>query len=320
MNVNCYYYAPHNHTILREYLAKDLKRMKSLGTDIVSFCLIEWQMTNWHMPRIKRFIGMAHDAGLAVHVVPNRWAGLVAGWFDAFGEFTLKNMDTIIRREDGTPRIEGEMASCTQHPKVRDHMMRSIESMMKTFDIDGIIWDEPHSKACFCEHCRKAAPEGIPTDTWQHAMTASFLDDMTVHFKSFNSKTAASCFVMPESEGLLRAMTATTNIDYIGSDGHVRSPDHQMHRMKRTIFEAYEEFQPIIDRAEKKSFYLLEAQRHRDEDLENYLANVDRAFALPMDHLMYYYCAHEMLEKNNEERFNHATWNAVKRLQKARNV
>jgi hypothetical protein len=112
-------------------------------------------------------------------------------------------------------------------------------------------------------------------------------------------------------EGLLRALLDTHNIEYVGSDGHVRSTDHVMHRMKRTIFEAYEQYAPLIRDAGKKTFFLLEAQRHRDEDLPNYCENVGKAFALPMDHLMYYYSAHEM-SVANEEAFNDATWQALR--------
>ena len=83
--------------------------------------------------------------------------------------------------------------------------------------------------------------------------------------------------------------------------------------MKGTIFEAHAKFYPQIKRAGKQAFFLLEAQRHRDEDLDNYLKNVNRAFSLPMDQLMYYYSAHEM-PTENEQVFNEATWNAVARL------
>jgi hypothetical protein len=87
--------------------------------------------------------------------------------------------------------------------------------------------------------------------------------------------------------------------------------------MKGTIFEAYGKFEPRLRQAGKKSFFLLEAQRHRDEDLDNYLANVDEAFSLPMDHLMYYYSAHEMSPKN-EQSFNKATWAALRHAHERR--
>lgn len=80
--------------------------------------------------------------------------------------------------------------------------------------------------------------------------------------------------------------------------------------MKTTIWQAYSTFNPVLKAAGKQTFYLLEGQRHRDEDLENYLLNIDKAFELPMDHLMFYYSAHEM-SWENEDRFNQATWQAA---------
>ncbi len=121
-----------------------------------------------------------------------------------------------------------------------------------------------------------------------------------------------SVFIQPQNDVLLDTLLETKNIDYIGSDGHLRSPDHWMHRMKGTIFEVYDRIAPKIKASGKQTFFLIEGQRHRDEDLDNYLENLDRAFSLPMDQLMYYFSAHEM-SLENEEIFNQATWDAVKK-------
>jgi hypothetical protein len=318
--INCYYYAPHNHTFLSHYIREDFARMRELGTDVVSFCIQEDQLTNWHQKRIHNLLEMAHDAGLAVHAVPNRWAGLVAGWLDGFGRFTLDHYDTIIRGKNGktltTSDGNGEMVSCTQNPKVRSHMEKSITTMMTKYEFDGVIWDEPHSSVCYCEYCLREAG-GEPTHTWQEAQTARFLDEMSACVLSLRPETIISAFVMPHMEGLLRALLLTENIHYLGSDGHVRSNDHVMHRMKDTIFEAHKKFAPLIHAAGKKTFFLLEAQRHRDEDLADYCVNIDKAFALPMDHLMYYYSAHEM-SVSNEQVFNEVTWNALRKRKSSR--
>ncbi len=311
--INCYYYAPHNHTLLSSHIREDFARMRDLGTEIVSFCVQEEQMTNWHQKRLHNTVDLAHEAGLAVHAVPNRWAGLVAGWLDGFGRFTLDNYDTLIRDKQGKIRTtqEGnyEMTSCTQNPKVREHMKQSIITLMNHYAFDGVIWDEPHSDVCYCEHCLKAA-DGEPTPIWQYAQTARFFDELSAQILVIKPQTAISCFTMPESEGLFHALTKTEHIEYLGSDGHVRSQDHVMHRMKTSIFEAYEKFAPQVHAAKKKTFFLLEAQRHRDEDLEDYCINIEKAFQLPIDHLMYYYSAHEMSLKN-ESAFNDATWRAL---------
>ena len=110
-------------------------------------------------------------------------------------------------------------------------------------------------------------------------------------------------------------LAETDHIDYMGSDGHLRSNDHVMHRMKNTIFKAHGVFYPKLTAAGKKTFFLIEGQRHRNEDLQNYLDNLERAFSLPMDHLMYYYSAHEMTP-DKELVFNRETWNMVAQLTK----
>lgn len=315
MSINCYYYAPHNHTMLARHMKDDFAHMRDLGTDTVSLCVQEEQLANWHQGRLHNVLDLAHGAGLAVHAVPNRWAGLVAGWLDGFGRFTLDHADTIIRDQAGRPRMtkdgNGEMQSCTQHPAVREHLERAIHVMMTTYDFDGIIWDEPHACACYCDRCRSASGDAV-TPAWQEEQTANFLDAMSAYAKTFKADMVISCFVMPHCDGLLRALLKTRDIDRLGSDGHIRSRAHAMHRMKGTIFEAHEAMFPLLVAAGKKTFFLLEAQRHRDEDLADYISVVDQAFTLPMDHLMYYYSAHEMSVAREAE-FNRATWNALKR-------
>ena len=317
MLINCYYYAPHNHTLLSEHLNADLTRMAELGTDIVSVCVQEGQLTNWHQQRLRNVVDQVHAHGMKAHAVPNRWAGLFAGWLDGFGRFTLENRDTLICGPDGTPKALGEMVSCVNHPKVEQHIYSSLNQLFELFDFDGLIWDEPHAKACHCAYCKALNPS--PTDEWYYGQFARFLDRASRYTKSLQPDAVISVFVQPHQRGLLEALLETTAIDYLGSDGHIRSPDHQMHRMKGTIFQAYDEFYPLISRAGKKTFFLLEAQRHRDADLENFLLNVERAFDLEMDHLMYYYSAHEM-SPQNEAPFNEATWSNVARVHRKRKV
>ncbi len=315
MIINCYYYAPHNHTLLSEHLDADLERIRSLGTDAVSVCVQESQLTNWHQQRLRNVVDRIHAHGMQAHAVPNRWAGLVAGWLDGFGRFTVENLDTLVRDADGHVVAKDEMVSCVNNPKVIEHITWALTTLLEQFGFDGLIWDEPHSRMCHCEHCTALNAD---RDTgWHHLRFAHFLDEMSLYARSLRDDLVVSVFVQPNQDALLDALLDTRSIDYIGSDGHVRSNDHQMHRMKVTIFEAYRKFAPKLKQAGKKSFFLLEAQRHRDEDLDNYLANVDEAFALPMDHLMYYYSAHEM-SCGNEQILNAATWKCVRRIHELR--
>ncbi len=315
MLINCYYYAPHNHTLLAEHLDADLERMAGLGTDVVSLCVQESQLTDWHQRRLRNAVDRIHAHGMKAHAVPNRWAGLVAGWLDGFGRFPLENPDTLVRERDGTPRVQGAMVSCVNNPKVVEYIHASLTQMFELFDFDGLIWDEPHSGVCFCKYCTDLNP--APTDDWYHGRFACFIDRASRHAKSLRQDAVVSLFVQPHKGALLRALLNTEHVDYLGSDGHVRSAGHEMHCMKRTFFEAYDEFAPLLAAAGKKSFFLFEAQRHRDEDLQDYLENIDKAFDSPMDHLMYYFSAHEM-SSANEQRFNEATWTCVRRVYERR--
>ena len=290
--------------------------MAEMGTDIVSLCVTESHLTHWHEPRLRRVIQRIHAHGMKAHAVPNRWAGLLAGWLDGFDSFTVDHPETRICDPQGRIIPDGERPSCVNNPTVREHICTTMDRMFERMEFDGLIWDEPHGDGpCFCHYCREACGQE-PTADWYRSRFAFFLDECSAYAKQLRPGLMVSLFVMPDRDLLLNALLKTQSIDYLGSDGHIRSEDHVMHRMKKTIFDAYRRFNPLLRDAGKKTLFLLEAQRHRDEDLDDYLINLDRAFALPMDHLMYYYCAQEMMSPENERRFVEATWKAVEQLKR----
>lgn len=146
-----------------------------------------------------------------------------------------------------------------------------------------------------------------------------FLDEMSAFCKRMRADPVVSLFAEAGNLELAEPLARTRHIDYLGADGHLRDASHVMHRMKNTIFQTHDAFHPVLSAAGKRTFFPLEAQRHRDEDLEAYLAVVDRAFALPMDHLMYYFSAHEM-SRECEAALNRATWEAVARVAAAQGL
>lgn len=315
--ISCYYYAPHNHSLLGQHLRHDLEHMVSLGTDAVAFCLQETQTTNWHQQRVRNVVDLAHQLGLQVHLVPNRWAGLVAGWIDGFSHFSLNHPETFLQAPPDVEEFHSEWVSCVNHPKVREHIRSSIELCLREIPFDGFIWDEPHAAPCRCPYCREICGEAGASDRQYHEMFAAFIDEMSAYAKELRPGCVVSLFTQPFQRTMIETLAGKPHIDYLGSDGHIRRPEYQMHRMKGTIFEAHETFYPILEAAGQKSYFLLEAQRHRNEDLEEYLEQVERAFSLPMDHLMYYYSAHEM-SLEHEDRFNAATWEQVARIARSR--
>lgn len=327
--INSYYYAPHAHSMRHSQIVEDLEIMKDIGTDIISLCVHDWQMWNWMQPRINRFVQLAHSYGFKVHLVPNRWGGLFAGWIDGFDEFMLANPDVIIQNRDGKPFKSDEgnhcfsgritAFGCTQNPKLRAYFFeRLLPRLCEAMEFDGIVWDEPHSHVCYCPYCRELAPDGEPTREWQFVQTAQFINECSAAIrKNCDRKVTISLFIQPGQTDLLKELVLQPELDYIGSDGFVRSPHrHVQGWEKQDLFTYYDEIDPIIRSAGKKTFYLLEAQNHRDADLEDYLISIERACKLPMDQLMYYFAAHEMSDPENEKRFNQATWDAVRHLSK----
>lgn len=294
MLLNAYYYAPHVHCMLREHLEADLAHIAELGADAVSICVQEGHMERWFFKRLERVIAVAHEQGLAVHAVPNRWGGLVAGWCEGYDGWSVANAHGLMpgypaHRAFSEPTVDA----------TRRHYEQHLTRLLESFAIDGLIWDEP-----------------CPGED----RVIAFLDEMTAYAKLIQPDLVTSLFLSSSDLHLTPALVRTRYIDFLGSDGHVRSEDHEMARMKTTFATAYDTHFPVLSGAGKKTMFLLEAQRHRDEDLDDYLKNLHNAFTRPMDHLMFYYSSHEMLDPGNERRFNEATWNMVRRLAGQRSV
>ncbi len=288
MYVNCYYYGPHAHSMLIEHLDHDLAHIASLGTNAVSLCISELNLELWTAKRLERVCKRIRAHGMEVHAVPNRWAGIVAGWIDGFNGWSVEHADCLL---PGYPPHQA--FSDPKQPATREHYETTLTRLFDFFDFEGLVWDEP---------CPGIAP------------VVEFLDEMAGFAKTLRPGLVTSLFLAAPDLELSEALARTKHIEYLGADGHIRNNDYQMHRMKTTIFDAHAKHYPVLTRAGKKTFFLLEAQRHRDEDLGNYLENVEAAFSLPMDQMMYYYSAHEMLNPENERRFNQATWDAVRRV------
>ncbi len=315
--INCYYYAPHVHSTISRHLEWDFAKMADMGVDVVSICIQETHLNchsdgigAWHAQRVRNVRDLAHKHGLKIHAVPNRWAGLTAGWIEGFNHFTVQHPDTFSLNEDGTVVDLNEMPSSVCHPKVIAHFETFIPKLFNDFGFDGLVWDEPHAHPCFNPEAIKLRPSDADPADWYYSKFAEFVNRMSGLAKQCHSSAVVSLFIQPGQEVLFDRLLDCEHLDFIGSDGHVRRSDYKMHRMKGTIFDVYQKVNPKIVEKGRKSMFLMEAQRHRDEDLAHYLEVAGEAFRLPMDQLMFYYSAHEMTPAN-EAIFNEHTWKLI---------
>ena len=235
MLINCYYYAPHHHSLLTRHLEYDLDHMVDLGCDIVSICVHPNDSTLWFQQRLRTVVDLAHQRGLKVHAVANTWCGIVAGW--------IPGVAGPHWQDDTSP----DKSEC------RSFYRTTLTDMFEHIAFDGLIWDEPRP-------CADAV------------RVAQFLDEMSAYALTLKPDLDISLFCESGTLEFIEPLLSSQHIAYIGSDGHVRTDDHVMHRMKPTIFAAHAACHERPVEAGKQTIYLLEGQRHRDEDLDNYLA------------------------------------------------
>ena len=114
------------------------------------------------------------------------------------------------RSDNGVPYLD------ISRDEVRAEFMKNIKIMLFDFGFDGIIWDEPRPQLDEIIH---------------------FLDEMSEYAKSIKPNVVISMFSMASGLHLAPVLAKTKHIEYLGSDGHVRSEDHQMHVMKKYYLE-----------------------------------------------------------------------------------
>lgn len=207
MLINCYYYAPHAHSLLIEHQEEDLERMAELGTDIVSFSVRDDELFNWNQQRIINFINLAHKHNLKVHVIPSSFGELTAGWIVGPSSWLLNNPDvwmkpTVVRADPANKKWNRYAKSVLKY-------------LVVDLKVDGIIWDEPRPS--------------------RRRDVFSFLDNMSAYCKVLDPDIKISIFAEAGCLHLADWFCEMQYIDYFGADGHLRSNDHKMHRMKNTI-------------------------------------------------------------------------------------
>ena len=154
-----------------------------------------------------------------MHAVPNRWAGLTAGWLDGFNHFHVLHADRLLRTPGGALAEPGELTLDVRDPAVREHCLRNVATLFEDFALDGLIWDEPHAPAL--GDATDATAEGV--DPYQEAV-AGFLDELSAEALRVRPGLDVSLFIQPGQEALIRRLLRAEHIAYVGSDGHVAGP------------------------------------------------------------------------------------------------
>ncbi len=291
--LNAFYYRQHMYTLVPRYVREDMQWLADIGTTAISIGLLEQDLYA-SVRNVEIICAEADRAGLAVHAVPSRWAGLVAGSLKVPSQFTVTHPDTWVLDDEGQPRftpVSGPISSI-HHPATLEFMADGVSYLLEQFPLSGIIWDEvkvfdqPDGR-----HVCGDFDDPRLLDT-HNRQVAEFFSRLNAHIRSTRPEVAISLFIYADAEDrVLEAAADIEGLDYFGCDGKAtrpHDPGRQEHPGK-TLLGPGERFLPLARQRDMGTLMLIE---NHNTDIEG-MAALDRrlpeTLGLDVDHWIYYY-------------------------------
>ncbi|UKI31052.1 MAG: hypothetical protein L6W00_24885 [Lentisphaeria bacterium] len=282
-----------NWTVIPHQWAECFGEMEELGFDAVALSFSESEM-RYARRTFEMQIAAAHRAGLKVFVVPSRLGGRLAGAPLMSSLWLTANPAAALPENPGV--------ACVESPEFRKWSLEFIRTLMREYDLDGIIWDEPKEADRMTRHPATLAAFGEEYDV--ECLCRSFAEligEWTDAAREIRPELIVTLFNMPVTNPLFtRLCSALPGLNYTGFDGglclqsyfHEAPTKHKPYLWEswpRTRQEAAEHHCGTFALIENM---LLPASQHDifAENLELFLLS-----AQP-DHLACYYYAH-----NNEQ-------------------
>ncbi len=291
MPLTAYYFLGQDLCMVRRHIRDDMTWMADTGTDSVAVGIHEFQLDYGNQQQLDILFDEAERAGLTVHAIPSRWAGLVAGWPPAAGKFAATHPDSWMLDADGMPSFRAFCggAICSIHdPATKAFFLNTIDRMLSAWPLKGIIWDEikvlheeDHS-----QHAIRALGEPAKGEV-QIRHTIDFFSAASRHARARRPDLVISCFVyahMPDD--ILTACASIDELDYFGIDGRCwpgDAPD------TKTLFGNMERATVACGKHGVGTLALIETQTMRAGDAQRTIAHLAAFLERPIGHLLYYY-------------------------------
>ena len=292
--INSYYFRAHSYTMVPHQVREDMQWMADLGTDVVSIAILE-QDTYAAVDNIRIICEEANKVGLKVFAVPSRIGGLVAGAPKVPSMFSVQNPDTWILDKDGKPHKSwtSGVISSIHHPATVNFVIDFIDKVFQTWDISGIIWDEP--KSLFVEDFSTMAIKNLGKEAPMEKHTQAvcdFFSDMNEHIKSKYKNKTTNLFAYAHLEDIYIDMAAEIKfLDYFGCDGRPWKKADFPEKTEKVLLgkDAGERYIEAARNHNKKSLMLIENHALTKEESRVMDKNLDQILNLDLDQVIYYY-------------------------------
>jgi len=292
--LNAYYFRGHMYTLVPRHVREDMKWMADVGTNVVSVAIIEQDFFA-AVENIEIICNEAAKVGMDVWGVPSRWAGLVAGAPKVPSIFTIQNDNTWKKNKDGSyasSSVSGRISSIF-HPATSDFMQKSAINIFKTWDIKGLMWDEP--KSLNADYHELALKKLGPNPSKENFIDANveFYSNINRNIKSeFPDKQIGMFIHASKDDMTVKKCAGIEKLDVYGCDGRPWKPEDggkQESEGKVLLGGVGQRFINAAEANNKKSLWLIENHNMADADIPILKKRLPEVIKTDVDHLIYYY-------------------------------
>ena len=294
--LNAYYFRAHMYTLVPHQIREDLKWMQDVGTQALSVAVLEQDLFA-AVENIEIICNEATKLGMDVYAVPSRWGGLFAGAPKVPSLFSVKNPQTWVLQEDGSPKVSkvSGVLSSVHYPETLDFFLSTIDQMFKLWDLKGVIWDEPKMMGSkdFSPKAIKNLGKEAPLESHVQAFV-NFMSEMNKHIKNNHSQKRTCIFLFADLDDWKIEMAAQTEFtDDFGCDGRpwYNSDGGKQESTGKVLLgnEGGERFLTAAKKYGKNSLWLIENHNLALADLPTMDKRLSEVLSKDVDHLIYYY-------------------------------
>jgi len=304
------YYLCHGHwTVIPHQIDEDFQEMVDCGFSAVAISFSESEM-EYSRRAVELQTGLARKRGLKVFLVPSRIGGRFAGaplmpslWLATNPRFQV-------------PADYWMPLACLESREFLDWAGDFVGTIVRDYELDGIIWDEPKGVDVISRHPDTVAKYGSePTVEQMMESFVGFLGMLIERCLEIRPGLAMTLFAQKMDPEYFTSRAARINgIEYFGFDGNLarQSMFHEAPAWRKYRIESvWERTLKECAAAGRKTFALVENMLMPAEAMGEYEANLNEYLdRYRPDHLAIYYYAH-----NNEdpEKVHAITRQALKR-------
>jgi len=292
--LNAYYFRAHMYTLVPRHVRDDLQWMADAGTNIVSLAVLEQDLFA-AVENIEIICNEAAKLGMEVWGVPSRWGGLVAGAPKVPSLFTILHPETWKKEKDGSysESANSGRISSIFHPATASFMVEKACEIFKTWDMKGLIWDEPKSLTQDYHELAIQKLGNNPSYDQYIDANVEFYSSINRQIKEKYTDKKIGMFIYASKSDMVVEKCATIgDLDVFGCDGRPwgKADGGQLESEGKILLDGVgQRFINAAKKNGKQSLWLIENHNMADADISILEKRLPEIVKTDLDHLIYYY-------------------------------